>query len=325
MAVMPITRKAKAREMTAEVREMLQVRHEAEQRGNYEPLGRLQWLRTEHGLIRFPAIDGELCGPDLACCMMPLPGRDKPNYGDDPIQGTFADWNTLCVLGEWQGLPPLRVNTTKPCPKCRHACDVCDGSGKKLCELCGGASWIAGNWLQCPGAGCSKETGNFKPDCLTCRGTGQIREQNACTMCKGEMRNGFSVTTCTRCAGTGKFSTGRAKGSINFDDAAKCKACDGSTFVGEWKRQDEKQFTNATLSPGGPLGKIRAPYLVLGPIQQFAVQDPRSSRGRIFDVSPDSAGDLLVLLVPSRSVMKQKAYLIGGLVREREQERRVSA
>ncbi len=308
--------------MTDEVREMLQVRHEAEQRGNYEPLGRLQWLRTEYGLIRFPAIDGALCGPDLAV--------HRDHSLEEESIGPQPAW---IVLGEWTGLPPLRVNTAKPCPKCRHACDVCDGSGKKLCELCGGASWIAGNWLPCPGVGCSKETGNFKSDCLTCRGTGQVREHNACTMCKGEMRNGFSVTICTRCAGTGKFSTGRAKGSIDFDDAAKCKACDGSTFVGEWKRQDEKQFANAMLSVGPEIvnkkrGTLKNPRIfnVLGPIQQFGIQHPRNSRGRIFDVGPDAAGDLLVLLVPGRPTMKaQKAYLVGGVVREREEERRVSA
>ena len=41
--------------MSDEVRDMIGVRHLAEQRGHFEPLGRLQWLRTEHGMIQFPA------------------------------------------------------------------------------------------------------------------------------------------------------------------------------------------------------------------------------------------------------------------------------
>ena len=297
------------------MREMVNVRHSAEQRGNFEPLGRLQWLNTEHGMIRFPAVNGEGCGPDLACVMMP----------------TCVDWNTLCVLGLWEGLPPLRVNTTKPCPKCRHACDVCDGSGKKLCELCGGRSWIPGPWLPCPGPGCSKDTGNFKGDCVTCHGSGQVPEQVKCKGCEGS-----TLQTCSRCIGTGKYSTGRVNGSVDWDIAPQCKACSGSTNVGEWRRQDEKRFVNAHLCYGPELSNPRRQrptalknprnYLVLGPIREFAIQDPRTSRTRIFDVGADAAGDLLVLLAPSRPTMKpQKAYLVGGVVREREVRTAVSA
>jgi hypothetical protein len=295
------TSKSKVSEMTAEVRDMIQLRHSAEQRGNFEPLGRLQWLRTEHGMIRFPVLNsamGEGCGPDLAVA----------RHENEHI--------SLVVLGRWEGLPPLRVNTTKPCPKCRHACDVCDGSGKKLCELCGGRAWLAGPWLPCPGPGCVRDTGGFatgaiKEGCVTCRGTGQVPEQLQCKMCDGSTK-----MTCSRCAGSGKYSTGRVNGSVDWDIAPKCKACTGTTFVGVWKRQDEKQFANASL----------ARYLVLGPILEFAISDPRTSRQRLFDVSPDAKRDLLVLLVPiSRRQKPQKAYLVGGVVREREVRGAMSA
>ncbi len=296
--------------MTDEVRQMLDLRHSAEQRGNFSPLGRLAWMQTEHGTIQFPVVNGEGCGPDLA-------QRCDTTTGPDP--------NALLVLGQWEGLPPLRVNTSKPCPKCRHACDVCDGSGKKLCELCGGQTWIPGNWLPCAGPNCLKETGKFRGECVTCGGSGQIREQNPCAMCDGSAK-----MTCSRCAGSGKYSTGRINGAVDWDVSPKCKFCYGSTFVGEWQRQDEKRFTNAMLLYKAPkaegarrgdvdflLGRRKA-YRVLGPILEFAIRDPHSLRARIFDVSPDSAGDLLVLLVPRSKVQRpQKAYLVGGVVRER--------
>ena len=59
--------------MTDEVSQMIALRHGAEQRGNYEPFGRVQWFRTVHGLIYFPADSqtGEGCGPDLARAMLP--------------------------------------------------------------------------------------------------------------------------------------------------------------------------------------------------------------------------------------------------------------
>ena len=288
---------------------MVQLRHTAEQRGNFEPLGRLQWLRTEHGMIRFPVLNsamGEGCGPDLAVI----------NDSETNFKTMITQQFPLIVLGQWDGLPPLRVNTTKPCPKCRHACDVCDGSGKKLCELCGGRAWLAGPWLPCPGPGCVRDTGGFatgaiKEGCVTCRGQGQVPEQLPCKMCEGTTK-----MTCSRCAGSGKYSTGRVNGSVDWDIAPKCKACSGTTFVGAWKRQDEKQFMNATLDR----------YLVLGPILEFAISDPRTSRQRLFDVSPDAKRDLLVLLVPRSPRQKpQKAYLVGGVVREREVRGAMSA
>ena len=295
--------------MSAEVREMIQLRHSAEQRGHFEPLGRLQWMRTEHGLIRFPAVNGEGCGPDLA----------------SSGEGSLSSSDALIVLGRWQGFPPLRVNSSKPCPKCRHACDVCNGGGRKLCELCGGQTWQRGKWLPCPGPGCVRDTGGFGPGkikagCATCMGSGQVPEQLPCAMCEssGQM-------TCTRCRGTGKYSTGRVNGSIDWDIAPLCKACSGTCCVGRWEKQDEKKFANATLVRHSA-NSIPKTYLVLGPIREFAIRDPQTLRTRLFDVAPDSAGDLLVLLVPrSPRQTPQKAYLVGGVVRERRPMSAVSA
>ncbi len=300
--------------MSSDVQSMLELRHGAEQRGNFEPLGRLQWLQTEHGVIRFPVLNtatGEGCGPDLA--WTDTEGAVNLHKNSAPPGWALA----FLVLGAWAGLPPLRINTSKPCPKCRHACDVCDGSGKKLCELCGGRSWIPGNWLPCPGPGCLKDSGQYKADCATCLTSevrGQIREQQACKMCEGTKQ-----MTCSRCLGTGKYSTGRMNGAVDWDVSPKCKACDGTTYVGEWQRQDERKFMNAALTIPRTAHKSAKGFLVLGPIHSFAITDYQSSRTRVFTVTPDATKDFLVLLVPrSRRQTPQKAYLVGGVVRERE-------
>ena len=153
------------------------------------------------------------------------------------------------------------------------------------------------------------EKGKIADNCATCRGNGQIPEHLPCTMCKGS-----KYMTCSRCQGTGKYSTGRVNGSVDWDVSPKCKACAGTCFVGKWQKQDEKKFLNARIK------NKHAEFLVLGPIREFAIRDPQSLRTRIFDVEPDAAGDWLVLLVPARATMRpQKAYLVGGVVRERSQ------
>lgn len=139
-------------------------------------------------------------------------------------------------------------------------------------------------------------------------------------MCLGENRNAAGVTqmTCSRCKGSGKFSTGKINGAIDWTLAA-CRACKGSGFRGELVRQDVLQFVNATLVV--PKTKNSSPkgYLVLGPIREFAIMDYQSSRTRLFDVGPDAANDHLALLVPRSPQQKpQKAYLVGGVARELE-------
>jgi hypothetical protein len=148
-------------------------------------------------------------------------------------------------------------------------------------------------------------SGKINPaGCATCGSTGQVPEQVPCEMCEATGKQ-----VCTRCKGTGKYSTGRVNGAIDWDVSPKCKACDGTTYQGKWVRQDVKKFRNALLDK----------FDVLGPITQFAIRDPRSLRTRMFDVGADAAGDHLVLLVPrSPRQRPQKAYLVGGVVRERE-------
>jgi hypothetical protein len=311
------TAKAKPREMSPEVRAMIDVRHGAEQRGHFEPLGRLMVLETAHGLIEFPSERGEGIGPDLGTVVKSEAHEEGRAYMA-VASGAWTDFQTLLVLGEWQGLPALRRSSPDPCPQCRHVCDVCDGRGKKQCNFlnCGGRGWYPGTWLPCPGPGCYKDTGHYKQDCATCATStvrGQIAAQIPCDQCSGT-----GVMVCEGCKGSGKRSTGHVNGSLDWRMPV-CKACGGSGRKGHFERQDVEKFTNAVLwsrLERRGVGQIK--HLALGPIHSFTVNGFGANRLRCFEVSRDAAGDYLMLLVPASKRQKpQKAYLVGGVVRER--------
>ncbi len=99
MTAKTLTRKLP--EMTDEVASMISLRHSAEQRGHFEPLGRLQWINTEHGLIRFPAMNGDGCGPDLA--EVNKQELISSAGGDPDLQRFMSDNGNpyLIVLGHW--------------------------------------------------------------------------------------------------------------------------------------------------------------------------------------------------------------------------------
>jgi hypothetical protein len=296
--------------MIPEVAEQIALRHSAEQRGNFSPIGRLLWLKFEQGVLGFRADgQGAPSGPVVA-------GVIRAEIETETFRAKWPDPNAMLILGSWPGFPSLRRNTSKSCPKCLHACDGCQ-KGRKLCSLCGGKGWIGGNWLPCPGPGCNKETGNFKGDCRTCNGTGQVPEHNPCSMCDSTGKE-----FCPKCRGTGKYSTGKRGGSVDWD-SPRCKACDGTTYVGKWAEQDLKKFTINRVSilkrPGNG-------YFVLGPILAFGLRDCEDFRERVFVAEADDQGSELGLLVPASAEQRpQKAYLVGGFVREVESAARVSA
>jgi hypothetical protein len=295
----------KPAEMSEEIRSMVDLRHSAEQRGNFSPLGRLVSMITQHGTILWPSEQGEGCGPDLAM-------RANTEFEE----GDIIDHSTFLVLGQWSGLPALRRNSTTPCPRCRQDCDVCDGSGKKQCEgmQCGGRGTVPDVGVECPAPGCAAETGKFNPACDKCGGSGWFVPMIVCLMCGGSGR-----MTCSRCRGTGKFSTGRVDGSLDYQ-LPRCISCDGTGWKGTLEKQDVGKFTNAELvvhRHPGQKSRVLQYWFALGPIQSFVVQDFQTSKPRQFEVSPDDKGDLLFLLVPSSPRQKpQKAYLVGGKVRE---------
>lgn len=276
----------------------IDLRREAEQRGHFEPIGRLLYTKTAHGNMLWPVEDGECVGPDFA-------------VGSD----------IFLLLGPWLPLPPIRVASSKPCPKCLHTCDICGGEKIKQCEQagCGGRGQVAiDGQLACDAPGCSSETGAINPDgCAKCHNTGALPRYDHCKMC-----DGTGKMTCPRCRGRGKISTGKVRGSIDWK-ADDCAACHGSGWKGAFKPQDVEKFRNAEVSlpaPGKPNGTKQI-FWALGPIYEFGVEDSNSRQTRIFDVTQDSVGDFLMLLIPAghkrQAIPKAKAYLVGGVVRER--------
>jgi hypothetical protein len=337
--------------MSNEVRAMIDARHQAEQRGHYELLGRLLSIETAHGVIQFPAERGEWAGPDLGI-VCAIGGEVLKVPMDAKLTTSPSDTNILVILGDWRGLPPLRetLKTPRlrngkpvftgedgrsvpagtsganqvfdhvPCRKCLHVCDVCDGKGTKACENldCGGRGWISGFWISCPGPGCHKDKKQFKADCATCATSpirGQIRERQVCPECEGE-----KIMRCSGCMGTGKRATGHKNGSLDYRVGA-CGACNGTGRKGRWVPQELAKFCNAELADVRSAkngAKWKRFWRVLGPIHSFTL-DSFGGRGlRSFEVMKDSAGDYLQLLVPSSVRQRpQKAYLVGGVVRER--------
>ena len=165
------------------------------------------------------------------------------------------------------------------------------------------------------GPNCSAETGKVNPACETCRGAGQIAEQNPCPMC-----DNTGKMTCPRCKGSGKIATGYQGGRVPGFSSEKnrmvvppqCAACQGTTWYDGFTEQEVEKFTNAVLT------RDRSIYAVLGPIRSFVISDVATRHTRIFEVSPDAMGDLLVLLVPGAGIgVLRKAYLVGGVVREK--------
>lgn len=283
----------KARNMTPEVVSMIEARHSAEQRGDILPVGRLMALYTEHGLIKFPAEDGEGTGPDIG----------------------MMDGGGLVVCGPWRGLPDLRVQSTKRCPHCLHVCDLCDRSGKIQCQGvgCGGRGWRPGAFVPCPGPGCRKETGKFKPGCEVCvtsGSQGEIASEVQCETCRGT-----KLMTCVRCRGTGKFATGRVNGVIDWR-ARDCKFCEGTGYQGKYSRQRIEKFINASLVRDKTEHLPRSQWFALGPIHALDLVEYPELRSVTRNVYPDEKQDLMFLIVPIGSqVQPQKAYLVGGIVR----------
>jgi hypothetical protein len=289
----------KPSKMSDEVRAMIDLRHSAEQRGEFDTIGRLLALHTDKGVMRWPTVDGECSGPDI---------------------GQAWNGSQLVMVGQWFGLPPLRMqSTTERCKACERDCDTCGGTGKQTCQgqMCGGRGFIDGPFVPCPGPGCRGETGKFKPGCDVCISSGsqgEVPEKKTCPMCSGSR-----LMTCQRCRGTLKFSTCHIDGSIDWTSAL-CAACEGSGYAGKWVLQNASHFENARLRRSRKQRGARLHdevWLVLGPILSFDLIEYPNLHAKTYTILPDEKGDLLMLLVPgTQSPSRQKAYLVGGVVKE---------
>lgn len=94
----------------AEIRPIMDERVDRVRRGQYELIGTIGTIQTEHGAIRF-------------------------EYQSGPAIGRLESaLDELVFTAAWEGLPDLRTVTNEPCQACLRDCDVCDAAGQKLCE-----------------------------------------------------------------------------------------------------------------------------------------------------------------------------------------------
>jgi len=280
-------------ELPEQIAAQIKDRHEAQRRGQYQVFGNVSLIETEtkgkKGKMRFPGKSG----PAIAWPTL----RNGNNE-------TEVDRTKLLLISAWEGLPPLREQSTKPCQACMGTCDLCGEDGKKLCEgyQCGGRGWVPGPSQICAADGCLEKTGVYNPECKQCGGRGGTIPHQTCPMCfgSGKMR-------CPVCHGDKKRPTGIKNGSTNWMDGV-CPECKGSKFDGEEKPQNFEEHINAWLGP----------MPVLGPILALTVQSIPGERPvvRQFDISPDGNGDLMVMLLEHGS-NATNAYLLGGVVKER--------
>ncbi len=120
---------------------------------------------------------------------------------------------------------PRLDNKVLPCPACQKArCHCCAGSGKRICELCGG------NGIQSVASNQSRR-------CLGCKGRKRVR--------------------CYFCAGSGQMSTGRQGGSTD-DSAPPCSACLGNRRRTTIEAQPLAKFAHGALEGMLVLGPFRA-------------------------------------------------------------------
>lgn len=284
--------------MNSEIESMISIRHEAHRRGNFIVQGSISLIETAHGALRFPIVSSNPTGPTIGYVL------NADNTADD---------QKLVVLTEWDGLPDLHDKLPEQCPDCLRDCDVCGASGEKVCEGvgCGGNGWRPGPFVDCPGTDCMVQTGKFNPVCAVCRGFGQIADKVTCEMCGGK-----KTIKCSRCRGTGKYSTGLIGGQTDYLQP-RCKTCNGEQRAIKVIHQVLEDHINALLPD-----PARGPYIAIGPIFMFAVDltterfQETGTPVRIFDVSADAAGDHMFLVIDSSS-KPQWPYLIGGVILER--------
>jgi hypothetical protein len=226
---------------------LLTQRRELMRRGLYDVLGTIALAQTANGKINF-----KQSGPTLA---LPKGEIGKP--------WEEVDFSTPLIVSPWEGKLPDVLDTKgkldEPCPDCLASCDDCKGKGRIVCNWagCAGGGQINTKIIECPAAGCAKDTGKANPDCQACGGSGMGHARNKCRGCQGT-----GEIACPRCAGTGKYPTGNRRGSKDWRQPA-CKSCNGNGRKTQTVAQDWRKFADAIVE-----GK----YLALGPISHLHVE-----------------------------------------------------
>jgi hypothetical protein len=220
---------------------------------------------------------------------------------EGPVLAFATGTEQLVVTSQWAGIPAKWDDTEEFCPACLSACDVCQASGKKVCEgyKCGGSGKIPLPMVSCPAAGCLAKTGKVKPHCAKCGGTGMFVPKGDCQACAGT-----GVMTCSVCRGMKKRPTGIKDGSTNWRDAA-CVICKGSKFAHKEIPQPIEDFLDTRIGS----------MVALGPIVRFAVESVggEGSPPQVYDVQPDTNGQHMVILLESEQP-GAGVFMIGGVL-----------
>jgi hypothetical protein len=218
----------------------------------------------------------------------------------------MADDDLIVVVDVWQGMPAKLDDTDEFCRACLATCDVCAGTGKKLCEMftCGGRGRVNAPGEQCPSEECLHGglRGHIKPGCDMCHGTGIFVGTRECPACKGEGK-----ARCGQCRGTGKRPTGIEGGDTNWRKPS-CPECKGTKFNHREIPQDVDAFIIAGLGE----------MVAIGPIVSFVVESVGGTGEppQVYEVDADANGQHLVILL-ERNAPGARMYMLGGVLRPR--------
>jgi len=217
-----------------------------------------------------------------------------------------TDTGDFLLLSSWQALPDLPLPDAQPCTACLAECGDCKGKGVKPCTLagCAGTGYVKNVYVPCPKClGSEKKKTN--PKCGECNGRGEVPDPVKCKGCDEK-----GMAKCARCDGKGKVPTGREGGQEDALDTAtsfwkpapRCQACNGLGRVVRTKAQDWSKFVH------GRIGNM----LAIGPITRILWHTLDSGKFQSCEISPDSGGNLMVLLLESDQ-LGAKQYLVGGV------------
>lgn len=224
-----------------------------------------------------------------------------------PAVGLMKGTRQIVFIGEWPGLPDVRVLADAPCPDCSVKCDECE-DGKRPCMLagCAGSGINSIKRIPCPQCKGKRPTRRCK-----CKGMGDVVAGDKCKGC-----NGTKKMVCGLCFGTGRRGLGTLKAST-LRDAPDCPTCHG-----------QRRKFKSTPQPLAPhIGQVTQGMTVLLPVSRIilhidgdsdTVQRIKSRAAATpslvpLEVKADPSGYHLIVMLDGQTP-GSRIYTAGGLV-----------